>query len=183
MVQKIYDSTYKNSTRSPYLLFRELRSPRQQSKGATITNGRPVIRENPVKWRHNFKEARRWPIHDMMAEICFQCDRNPRDPGDFLCWSCKEEHRLCFECGERERNLPFKLCTPCYEASKNSVPVRDGIIPTAITSSLSVFSSGTTTTATGWGMYVGTTLLHAKFSLTSFCRWWWWRHLFATRMH
>ena len=92
-----------------------------------------------------------------MAEvnkICFQCDRNPRDPGDFLCWSCKEEHRLCYECGERERNLPFRLCTPCYEASKKSVPV-DGIIPTA-----SIFSSGTTATATSWGMYVGTTLLY-----------------------
>ena len=74
----------------------------------------------------------------MMAEICFQCDQNPRDPGEFLCWSCKEEHRLCYECGERERNLPFKLCTPCYEASKKSVTV-DG---------------------TGWGMYVVTTLLY-----------------------
>ena len=98
----------------------------------------------------------------MMAEenqICFQCDQNPRDPGDFLCRSCKEEHRLCFECGQRERNLPFRLCTLCYEASKKSVPV-DGIIPTATTSS--IFSSGATASATGWGMYVVTTLLHSN---------------------
>jgi len=107
-----------------------------------------------------------------MAEenkLCFQCECNPRDPGDFLCWSCKEEHRLCYDCGKRERNLPFRLCTPCYEASKNSVILVDGITPTATTSG--VFSSGTTATATGWGMYVGTTLLHSEPLLKIFIVW------------
>jgi len=64
-------------------------------------------------------------------QLCFQCDYSPRDPGDFLCRSCKEEHKLCYECGERERNHPFKLCTPCYEASKKSVPI-DSIISVPI---------------------------------------------------
>ena len=101
----------------------------------------------------------------MMAEICFQCDQNPRDPGDILCWSCKEEHRLCFKCGERERNLPFKLCTPCYEASKKSV-LFDGTIPTATT-----FSSGTTATVTVRGMYVVTTLLYPNVYDTMYKLW------------
>ena len=39
------------------------------------------------------------------------------------------------------------------------VPV-DGIILTAKTSS--IFLSGSTATATGWGIYIGTTLLHSN---------------------
>ena len=79
-------------------------------------------------------------------QLCFQCDYNPRDPGDFLCRSCKEEHKLCYECGERERNHPFKLCTPCYEASKKSAPI-DSII--SVPSATSVSSSEDTASDVG----------------------------------
>ena len=97
------------------------------------------------------KEFRDFPDGTIMAtgeqQLCFQCDDNPRDPGDFLCWSCKEEHKLCYECGERERNLPFKLCTPCYKkASKKSAPI-DGIISPS--SATIVPSSGDTASDEG----------------------------------
>ena len=37
-----------------------------------------------------------------------------------MCRSCKEEHPMCYECGYRKRNLPFKLCTKCYQKSQGS---------------------------------------------------------------
>lgn len=52
--------------------------------------------------------------------LCFLCDQNPRVAGDFICRSCKEEHKYCYECGERERNYPFKLCTQCYQTSRRA---------------------------------------------------------------
>lgn len=58
-------------------------------------------------------------------KLCFQCDVNPRMNGDFLCKSCKLDHKMCYECGEKERNHPFKLCTDCYKAQRNE---RDGVV-------------------------------------------------------
>ena len=60
---------------------------------------------------------------DGVAEIldkCFVCEEKPPLKGDVMCRSCKEEHPMCYECGYRKRNLPFKLCTKCYQKSQGS---------------------------------------------------------------
>ena len=54
------------------------------------------------------------------ARKCFLCDENPREEGDFMCRSCKEEHPMCYDCGSRKRNLPFKLCGECYKSRRQS---------------------------------------------------------------
>lgn len=61
------------------------------------------------------------------AKKCFMCEENPRLDGDFMCRSCKEEHPMCYECGHRKRNLPFKLCTKCYQKSRGGAPIDDVI--------------------------------------------------------
>ena len=60
------------------------------------------------------------PESNMAAKTfnCFFCDQNPRVDGDIMCRSCKEEHPMCYECGQRRRNLPFKLCTKCYQSNQ-----------------------------------------------------------------
>ena len=55
---------------------------------------------------------------------CFACDENPRENGDFLCSSCKEEYPMCYKCGQRRRNYPFKLCTQCYRSNRSRSSVR-----------------------------------------------------------
>ena len=59
------------------------------------------------------------------VKLCFQCDVNPRMSDDFLCKSCKLDHKMCYECGEKERNHPFKLCTGCHRARRTE---RDGVV-------------------------------------------------------
>ena len=35
-----------------------------------------------------------------------------------MCRSCKEEQPMCYECGQRRRNIPFKLCSKCYQSNQ-----------------------------------------------------------------
>lgn len=111
-----------------------------------IVLGRPVLYAKPVLGRiADFADASRnlWkvpyiykPSHKMAeGKLCFQCDKNPRLHGNFLCRSCMLDHKFCYECGEKERNLPYKLCIGCYEAQRNRGRRRSNIISTSASAS------------------------------------------------